>query len=214
VREFKGQALDQVASTLGLTGAGALQTQLEDGSVIQTLDVAPFVRRGRTQSPQDGIWSAVLRNTHSGADTEESTGRPFNAVGIINGYPPAVPRGTATVDIWLLTASVRQESGGGTIQAILSLNAAQQTQGWGEDDAGVAVVNSDQWALALWDTIVVGGRDTIATQESGSPLARLGIRMPFNSQVRFETISSEAAVFDCQLTLGIFPNGLGQDGIT
>jgi len=203
-------ALGLINKSLGVTGRGAPVTELLDGEVNQTLDIAPIVRRSRTQAATDGLYRCVLRNVHGAANTITSSETPYNiAVGRIAPYPNPMP---PQFDIWLLWASLLQVSGSGTLSAVLSL--AVPTQGWGIDDSGVAVVSALTQTIAAWDALFAV-TVTIGLQQGNGPLAKIGLRLPRDlaTNLLFRSTSSAVATFECQFLLGVFPVGLGQDGV-
>ena len=213
VKRVDSDALTILTKSLGLTGPGSPITDLNDGVVDQALSVNEIVRRSRTQVSKEGIYTATMRNSHTGATTVTSTVEPYSVatVGIIPPYPDPVP---PQFDIWLLQASIRQVSGTGTILATLSLRYPGQ-QGWGIRAGTVFVGVAQAHRLALWDTLVSDGTNFAVLAGSGQPSAFPRTRIPRGgaTELIFITISSETAAFDCQMTLGVFPVAMGQDGI-
>ncbi len=205
-------ALLEVNRALGLTGRGSAITEFLDGQVDQVLDIGPLVRRGRSIGDGRGIFFGVLRNTHAGADTQVSAINPYApAAGNIHGYPDIIPVG---YDVWLIGAAVDQLSGAGTLEALLFMDPPANMQGWGIDQAGVAVVTGGEFCIARWDAVVTSTEE-VGIQADGLPWARLGIRMmrghQIDARIRFSTTSSAAAVFDCFILLAVVPIALGQD---
>lgn len=205
-------ALGMAQKTLGLTGAGAQSTEFLDGQLDQTLDVAPIVRRSRTIASSGGIFTATLQNVHAGVSTDTTTWLPYSsAVGARNGFPAPIPD---WFDLWILYCGVTQTAGGGTMVAGLYADFASVTQGFGLNDSGVAVATGAVIPLALWDSVLAAPNLIIGLQENGDPLVKLGLRLPRSAMdLRFVTTSSEAATFQCDLVVGVFPIALGQDVI-
>ena len=82
------QALQRVSKTLQLSTPGAQETLFIDERLEQTLDVMPMVRRGLTLAGSEGIYSANMRNTHSGSQGNvTSIVDPWNLGG--SARPPA-----------------------------------------------------------------------------------------------------------------------------
>ena len=215
-KEIDSAALAQVQRALGLAGAGAAVSELNDGSVEQVLDIGPLARRGRTLAGSEGIYVGVLRNNHGAANTIQSHWLPYRvAAGQVNAYPDRVGSG---FDLWLLGASVVQVSGSGTLLAALSARNWQVGFAHDETDAAVTAANFSV-PLAFWDTLTTLV-DEFALSAS-APFKRIGVRIPrvpqditgLATDVRFDSVSSAAAVFDCRMLVGLFPTSLGQDAL-
>jgi len=207
-----GQALVPVNDILGTTGAGAGNTFLNDGVLDQVLAVNDIVRRGRTQGSTEGQYLGLLRNNHTDAEAVSSTVNPYTvSVGRVPPYPSLPANSMEKFDIYLLDAIMRRESGSGTIEATLFINDLDVFMGWGVDDAGLAVTQIRSRILAAWDTITVFSSDAVGLQGNEMPVARIGQRLTRGSSLIFLTESSATSVYDCIMTLGIFPVGLGQD---
>lgn len=206
-------ALEVLNKAFGLQGRGAQQTELTDGVVDQAIDVAPLVRRGRTQAGTEGLYTATMRNSHTGAQTITNTALPY-AIGttpVVAPYPNPMP---PEFDIWLLEAAIRQVSGSGTLSATLSLRYPGG-QGWGRTEAGNFVAVAQAHRLAHWDTIVTVGTNFAVLAGSAQPTAFIGQRIPRGgaTELIFITVSDATSSWDCQLLLGVFPVSLGQDGL-
>jgi len=212
MKRIDSDALGVVNRSLGLTGAGSPLTELHDGEVFQTLDVARLARRGRTIEPSGGIFTVNLENNHTGASTEVTAVNPYaQDVGTIAPYPNPMP---PQFDIWLLTATIQRKSGTGTILALLDV--LFPLQGFGENEAGAAVVTEDVQAVALWDAVVSVGIQFLIQAGSEEPRATINIRMPrptpsVGSSFRLRTTSSAASVYAMTAVLGVFPVAMGQD---
>ena len=213
VKRVDSDALTILTKSLGLTGPGSVITDLTDGIVDQALSVNEIVRRSRTQVSKEGLYTATMRNSHTGAQTITNTRTPYNigTTRIVAPYPDPVP---PQFDIWLLTAAIRQVSGTGTLSATLSLRYPGQ-QGWGATEAGAFVGVAQAHRLAHWDTVVSVGTNFAVLAGSAQPTAFIGERIPRggNTELIFITVSSATSSWDCQLLLGVFPVALGQDGL-
>lgn len=211
MKKIDSDALDILTKALGLTGRGAPITELLDSTVDQTLDVVPIVRRGRTLAGTQGLFTGIIRNIHAAANSIETGINPytFGATGLISPYPNPVP---PQFDIWLLGAILTRVSGSGTIRAIL--DAQYNTQGFGIDSAGAAVVATNTMVLAHWDAFVSEG--IVFGVTAGGELAYMPInlRLPFTGSpgLALRSTSSAAITIDCQILMGLFPVALGQDG--
>lgn len=204
-------ALGELNRALGLTGAGSQVTELMDGVVDQVMAINDVARRGRTLGPTSGFFTPTMRNVHTAADTEVTTVDPYNvgATGAVAPYPAVMP---LQFDVWLIGASVRQVSGSGTLNATLSISQGTRQAGWGLDDSGSQILVSQPIRLAYWNTLVSVQTGFATLQGSNGPhLNRLLRLNRFGCDLIFTTVSSATATFDCQLILGVFPAGLGQD---
>jgi len=212
LKKIDSDALGILTKALGLTGAGSPITELTDGVVDQALDVVPIIRRGRTQEPSSGIYTAIMQNIHAVADTETTQVDPYNVgTGVIPPYPDPLP---PQFDLWLLSATVRRQSGAATVQASLHIQYGTRQQGWGVDDAGVAVVGSAPVPVGYWDALVSTQTTFALLNGANGPNQNIMRRIPRapNLTIEFTTVASAAATFNCELVLGVFPVSLGQDG--
>jgi len=206
-------ALGMVNRALGITGSGAAITEFPDGVLDQVLDVSALIRRGRTQGRTTGLYYGVLRNIHAVADNQANDINPFNlaAVGLFPPFPSPIPN---RFDLWLLTATVQQAAGTGTLGAALHLVWPTTQQAFGIDESGNAVTATPPITVAHWDALVTQTVEFGVLAGSEAPEAKINLRLPPSPDTRiiFQTTSSAAATFDCTLILGLFPVGLGQDG--
>lgn len=214
MKKVDSDALGLVWRALGLTGEGATVTEIPDGILDQVIDVGPIIRRGRTQASTTGLYTPVLRNIHGAADTQASSETPYlvDVADRIEPYPTPMP---AQFDVWLLGASVHRLSGTGTLSAMLTVNWDSAHQGWGVDESGNAIVANVEKAIAIWDALFTVTVGVGVLNGSNGPWAKIGMRIPRSptSTLIFRTTSSAVATYDCQLMLGVFPVGLGQDGL-
>ncbi len=215
MKRVDSDALEAVNRAMGLTGRGAQLTEFLDGQVNQVLDVASSVRRGRTQGTQRGLFPGLLRNIHGGATVVTTSINLYAPVLGRVGLWPSNAELAAFFDIWLLYAQVQQLSGAGTFDGILAVNPLDSSQGIGIDQAGNQILGAPAQVLAHWDTIVVvaGGTVDYGIQESGEPMAKIGIRLSRTDSLQWVSTSSDIATFDCLLGLAVFPVGLDQDAL-
>lgn len=209
MKKITSDALGKVNQSLGITGIGAETTELHDGEVFQTLDVSASSRRGRTIEGTGGIFTGMLRNVHTDAESLSTVIDPY-AVGTTAFIPPYPSTVDRTFDLWLLSAVLRRNSGGGTLTAVLGLN--YPFQGFGIDDSGVAVGGALLYPLCRWDTLIA--EDALAIgllTGSGVPEAKFGIRLPRGVTISFFSTSSITVSYTCQMVMGMFPVTLGQD---
>ncbi len=201
-------ALGIVTRSLGLTGRGAQVTEFLDGQVQQVLDVAPLVRRGRTQTDTGGIYTGTMQTVHTDAETITFTVNPFDVTtGRVSPYPGPI---TNRFDLWVISVSVRRVSGGGTLtaQANLAYSAAQI--GWGIDDSGVAVTSNAGGSVAFWDSIAVQS-NAFGLQNGSNPTQFIGQRLFPGTVLQVSATSSLTSTYNFIWLLGVFPIALGQD---
>ncbi len=204
-------ALGELNRSLGLTGRGSQITELMDGVVDQVVDINPAARRGRTLGPTSGIFTPTMRNVHTDAETLSTTVDPYSVgtTGAVAPYPPIMP---VQFDIWLIGASVRVASGSGTLLATLSIIQGTTQQGFGLTDSGAQVLVSQAIRLAFWNATATVVTSFGVLNTNNGPHWRGPIRLNRNGgTIVFSSVSSLTATFDCQLILGVFPAGLGQD---
>lgn len=208
-------ALGLLDKALGLAGSGSRVTELTDGVVDQVLDVAPIVRRSRTQAGTQGLYTAILQNVHVAASERLSNVLPYQPGEAISRapYPDPMP---AQFDIWILNATLRRISGTGTITATLIVQYPATQQAWGVDNLGAAVVGAGLQPIAFWDSLRSPGSARIfVNAATGHSNRRIGLRLPRSqgTQVNLRSTSSDVITVRCDLLLGVFPISLGQDGI-
>jgi len=220
MKRVDSDALGDVNRALGLTGAGSPVTELADGVIDQVLEIGQLARRGRTQGAHQGLFTAVLRNEHTDAETLSVSVDPYR-VGTVIDFPPYPSLMPVGFDVWLLQASVREHSGGpSTMNATLSIDFSNDQQGWGVTDGGVIVTSSQPHRLALWNALANDGTDFGLLAGAVQPSVYPNIRLPRGSRpgastsvIMFRSTSSVTVSYDCQLLLGVFPSALGQDGL-
>jgi len=209
MQKIDSDALGIITKALGLAGAGAQITEFADGLLNQGLDIAPLIRRGRTQGVTGGWYYGIMRNVHTDAETLETIVDPFNVgTAAVAPYPPIID--TSQFDVWLIGAGVRQDTGAGTLTARLAIDPRASSQGWGITDGDVVITDADNFAVAFWDSVITQ-TDEFALTEAGQPLVNFGLRLPSACTLRFSSTSSLTATFTCKVLLGVFPIGLGQD---
>jgi len=216
MKRIDSQALGILTKSLGLSGSGAQLTELTDGIVDQALSVNELIRRGRTLAGSEGIFTAIMRNVHTASEVLSTTVPPYvvPAGNTVAPWPSPIPRG---FDVWLLSATVRQATGAGTLAAVLYLDYSIAQQGWGVTDSGGGITSAERIPLAFWDALATVSNEFGVLNQLGTN-AKIGIRIPRpmdlgDTNIVFVSSSSLTATFDCQLVLGLFPTGLGQDGL-
>jgi len=207
-------ALGIVNRALGLTGAGSQETELLDGILEQVVDVSAMVRRGRTIQPSEGIFYGIFQNVHTEAGALNATINPYRPEIALNTPPyPAVVG--AQFDVWILYASMIRVSGTGAVSGSLDALYDGQTQGWGVNNLGAAVVQVPRHPLAIWDSIINIGFDFGVLGSENQPMVKIGTRFPRigNPDLTFRSEAVARTTITCSVVLGLFPVSLGQDAI-
>lgn len=213
-KKIDSQALGTLNKALGLTGAGSPITELADGVVDQVVSVNEIARRSRTLNQQfGGLFRAVLRNNHSGAGTLTTTVNPFAlpVALVFSPFPTPIPD---SFDLWLLTVDV-SVVGAGTLTAALFINHPAANTAFSSTNTGVQVGAAVTGQPVCFFDTVIDENVLFGIQESGEPTAYPGLRLPRDrlTQLVFASTASAAQTFDMRLGLGLFPVGLGQDGL-
>ena len=211
---INSSALEPANKALGIAGSGDSQTELLDATVDQVLDVGQIARRGGTLAGTEGVFRVVLRTNHTDVETVATSFQPYSpGTGVVAPYPDPVPDG---FDIWLLATSLERVSGGGSISAA-ELRLTNVQQGFGVDDAGVAVVSTSVFHLTFWDALEGGMSPAFGNiVNQAKSFQKVGIRIPRKGAIAspfivFSAASTGSVVIDALMLLGIFPVSLGQD---
>jgi len=214
VKRVSSDALSSVNDALGLTGRGSANTEMTDGTLDQVLDVGPLIRRGRTPAATGGLFHCAFENVHAGAGDIANFIDPYEpgALGV-EPYGPSVPR---WFDLWVIGVNANRRSGTGTIAGSFVFDFGNA--GWGRDDSGVFVdpLNQGSQSLMIWNQVFSAGGLDILTNNASVAINPGGVRIPRSPGVflGFLTTASALSTYTAQCTIGLFPNGLGQDGIT
>lgn len=215
-QKIDSDALSIVARAIGLTGAGGSRiTELSDAILDQVLDVSDLIRRARTRAAFEGIYTADMENVHAGVGTLASSYNLFRPTVFRNPWPAPIP---VDLDVWLLGACLEQTSGSGTVTATLSYDYDPARLAFSINNSGTAgTPTANPHPLARWDAVETV-LQTIGLQENGEPWKKIGIRIPrqisaTGGNLTFVSIASAAATFMCQLQIGLFPVGMGQDAL-
>ncbi|MEE8492524.1 MAG: hypothetical protein V3S25_00655 [Nitrospirales bacterium] len=189
---------------------------MDDANVSLTLPIVPEVaRRSNASQNTGGLFQGVLENVHSGADDERSQIDPYLAgPDAFGAWPPLIPQG---FDVWLLGICGEQTSGvAGLTGATCKINIPNSSLGWGRDDAGAPVVATPRYTVALFDSVtsIVGNNNPVMITEQGNPWVTLNMRLNRGHDIVFDSTSGAAAEYRMLVFLGLFPSGMGQDGLT
>jgi len=208
VSEFIGAPIEQTET----------QAQVDLRNINGTLPIVPDLgRRAAVIGTQTGWFQGILENVHSGADGERSEIDPYSAgADAVAPYPPAIDD---TMDLWLLGCNVVQSVGAGTLltEAMILINPAPNTQGFGRDDAGAPVIAVRGFVVARFTSVVNAVTDLaveVGITAEGLPYQPVNMRLARGSTISFSSEASAAAEFQAVLTMGLFPAALGQDVVT
>lgn len=209
VRDFIGAPIEQ-------EDAGQATVDLQNISGVISL-VPDLGRRAAVIGSQSGCFQGILENVHSGADGERSEIDPYNAgADAVAPYPTNI---SAEYDLWLLGVNLIQTVGAGTLltEAMILINPATFSQGFGRDDAGAPVVAARAIVVARFTSVVNAVTDLGAEHgitAEGLCYQTVNMRIPRGATISHSSESSAAAEFQAVLTMGLFPAGLGQDCVT
>jgi len=226
---MNSQALALLDRILGLsgTGSGEQYTTLDDGNVQQVIEISEIARRSLTQAGTSGVFQVVMHATHTGASMTNMFLDPYNFGNSltvsqdVNAWPVPVPRG---LDVWLIGASFSTDGNGSRLdwgQLSLQSPSSHMALNIGQIDAGGETQSGNDlgWThLARWDTwddddMIYGvvNRELWVTADGRA-------YVPFNMRLRRgqllvainDSSAGEVQTY-LSLTLGLFPEGLGQD---
>ena len=186
---------------------------LDDENVQLVLPIVPEVTRRSLSGNESGWFIGILENEHSGADAELSFINPYSPGD--DAVPPYPREVEDDFDVWLLGISgIRSAATGDLTGAIMDINPAARSQGWGRNDLGASIVDSTSIRLAFFS-----GLETTTDVVTADPMITPGgllfvptnLRIPRGGTLGFNSRSAAAATFQAIFLLGLFPAGLGQD---
>ncbi len=200
------QALQRVSRTLQLATPGAQETLFIDERLEQTIDVAPIVRRGLTLAGTEGLYTANIRNTHSGAQGNVSTEiNPWALGGVARPpFPEVIPD---NFDLWITGFMAETVSGPAFFaSAFFDLFVPTTHQAFGTISSNIL--------LSAWTAEATLAGTTFLTLSAVELFTHAAVRVPRNATFRFHTRNNgaNAPVYQLNLMLGLFPSSLGQDG--
>ena len=203
------QALQRVSKTLQLSTPGAQETLFIDERLEQVLDVGAIVRRGLTLAGTEGLYTANIRNTHSGSQGNVATIiDPWNLGGVARPpFPTSIPDNQ---DLWILGFHPEVVSGVGDFDsAFFDLFVPTTHQAFGTISTNIV--------LATWTEAgsMAGGTFLFGSSSSVTVFTNVALRVPRNATFRWHTRNNGAnsPVFQLNLMLGLFPSAMGQDGV-
>ena len=227
-RTMNSQALALMDRILGLSGssAGEQYTTLDDGNVQQVIDISAIARRSLTPAGSLGLYSIRLRNFHSSSALKiDNPCDPYNFANELtisydtNAWPVPVPRG---FDVWLIGASAWSDSTSklAMMQLNLTLPSGSMAINQTSTDNSLAQVGNDiaVQQLVRWSTVLGYDVGKVVSDmftwldAAGNSYQSFNTRLVQGTTLNFISIASSTTVkATCELLVGIFPEGLGQD---
>lgn len=229
---MNSQALVLLDRILGLSGSasGEQYTTLDDGNVQQVIEISDIARRSLTPAATTGLFTARIKNTHE-ASTNLNTNPvdPYDLADTVtlsyrtNTWPTPVPRG---FDVWLIAASVITEGTASRLDwAELDLHTPSTSQAFGVQRADlgtqvqlgndVAHLGIARWDTVLPDTIITGVTVQRWATTNDEINVSINRRIRRGTEINFKTkVNALYIDVTVDLTLGLFPEGLGQDIVT
>ncbi len=213
MKEFDSAGLRELHRVLQMSKGPPQFVDYQDELVQQSVGLNPFLRRALSPGIGGGIFTATILNTHVGSDTITTTVDP-NAPGttfVGDAYPDPVPE---TLDCWLLAAHAEAVTGTGDFGGgFLAMLTDALGMGWRNEANAIAVIS----LVEIYTLELVVGNRTMLTGGGSDDFTQLDVhrRITRNTDVRFETVKTGAgaATYKAHLWFGLFPAGMGQDGI-
>lgn len=203
MRPVDTDALQSVAPALGIGNPHTVlaPVDFDDGTLQQVLDVAPLIRRGRSVARSTGVWTGIMRVAATAGATNSDDLNPY-ALGTQAkaAFPSPVPQG---FDVWILDV----QAGGlqNVDWAVASILYPAAAQAFGT----AAPINH---AVAVWT-----GAPLVTGLIFLTPALRFAapVRVPPGAQISVEmkATGGGSGVVDVTWIIGLFPAGLGQDGV-
>lgn len=200
MRKIDSAVLQSIARSLRLFGSGSPETEYDDGVLQQVLDVGPLIRRGGALGPTEGLWTAGIVNTHAAADSQSTSVNPYAIVAPASGFPSPIPEGS-DVWIWGFSANLNVGVAG---SGFLGVNYPTTRAAFG--------VTSSQQVVFMFNGDVLVAGVTFALPVPGYHVDR-AVRVPRGTTIRWDTTSAAAGQAIGRFIIGVFPAGLGQDGV-
>lgn len=206
----KNPVLLPLQKLIGLAPSGK-PLVLDDENVSLTLPIVPDItRRSRTPAPSTGLFMCQMQNEHAAAGTLSVSMDPYVATNTGDVYPSPVAQ---DFDLWLLGANVAIVDGNivDLDDCSIEINAPDAARGWTITSGGGAITGALSFTqIAHWDAAQI--LDATRLKGIWRPL---GLRWRRGDAVVFISDSNLAGDFDIVATMiwGLFPAGLGQDGL-
>ncbi len=211
-------ALKLLDRALGLAGAPQQQTFLEDGSVVQAIDIARLASRAR--APGQGWFANLSENAHgAGASNLSTTIDPYAPITTItrSAFPQTIP---ADLDVWLHWAGVvlvgtAANFTEGSLLIAPGLTNTGDLTGAGGPTAILSL------PIARWDAVGNSAMATLTGINSwegsgggGQSGVRLGIRLARGSTLLWQSRAGGAIDANLVYVTSLNPTGLPSDVLT
>lgn len=216
---IKNPILARIQSLIGSPGAGT-PTVLDDDSVSLTLPIVPAISRRGLAGLSTGMFVGMFECSHvASGELEAGPLDPYAVVStnivLAGGWPTPVPDG---FDVWVLSAC--GEFSGGTASAFtesaLTIEEPNVHRAWSINQAGASVSGAIVRTVAWWDNIqaALGLVGPLQNTISGQTIMQIGERMRRGSLLSYHSEATGTVETRAQVLMGLFPAGLGQDGVT
>lgn len=210
-QQIDSGALELLRQALGLAGgSGASQVVfLEDGEVIQTLDVSSLVAASTAPVQTGGLFVIQAQNTHVGgtpaSDTidiyETDLSQPNAPTGLT--FPGPIPAG---VEVWCYAAGLLCSIGANVVGAAISLDPAGNFPG--KTDGLTSLQTVPMWAWGA-PAALAGGIDLGTSQTIPLIYQPPGpVRLPRASSLVFESQSNNPVDVTFSMLCALAPRGL------
>lgn len=204
MQQIDSAALHRVSKSLGLSTPGAMDTDLDDAVLQQSLDCVPLIRRGRALGSSQGIFTASIENVHAGAGIITTAIDPYALTSPRAGYPTPLPDG---FDVWLLDAF------GSAAIGLQDTDASRITVRYDATQTALGPVGTVTQPYRLFlGEIPISAAVAFLQLATGS-VALGPLRIPRGADILWSSAATGAGSMFGQLVLGVFPEALGQDGL-
>lgn len=211
---LRGPALQTVRAVLGLEGRGAQTTEYPDGILDQTLDTAPFIRRGLTRAASLGFTYHQITNIHgAGPSTVNSAFQPFGIGPGVTGWQDLWPGPVFPSDLydaWLIYLGAECIANTGNLASFafnIEPRGTLLVQGVAADMVPFPVYTGTVETVRAGRTIL---------QANLPVTVRLPMRLHPDNLMFWATTTAGAPASEYSLTacIGLFPAGMQQDIIS
>lgn len=214
-REVDSGALTFINRALGIAGVGSPRTELIDGDINQTVEIANVARRA---APGTGQFWGLHQTAHgAGATSLSATISPYGP-DLPNGntcavapYPNPVP---SKFDLFLIGASVHLSAVANYIAGSIQLNVPATNKGFGiQNNEGVfAAVNPASTVFVADFPATAGGlQGVMAVTGTGQVWLPLRFRVRRGTTITFSTDAGGAITITLNTLWSLQPICFGQN---